>query len=97
MQKDLLNRLTQCGYDYKNDPNIKPITIKQEGTFEKDQPRDEEPVEETAPNVAAGKLGSAQLREPSRHQTAPVGFRAGTATLASADGAGLSRARPGGL
>ena len=47
MQKDLLNRLTQCGYDYKNDPNIKPITVKQEGTCEEDQPRDEEPVEET--------------------------------------------------
>merc|ERR1719422_1930816 len=31
----------------KNDPTIKPITVKQEGTYEEDQPRDEESVEET--------------------------------------------------
>ena len=26
LQKDLLNRLTQCGYDYQNDPNLCSIS-----------------------------------------------------------------------
>ena len=47
LQKDLLNRLTQCGYDYQNDPNIKPLTVKLNDTGETEDSKEEEPVEET--------------------------------------------------
>ena len=45
-QKDLLHRLTKCGYDFQNDSNIKPISIKSiEGNDEKED--NENPTEET--------------------------------------------------
>ena len=48
LQKDLLNRLTQVGYDYQNDPNIKPLTVKLDNTCDNNEvPTDEEPSEET--------------------------------------------------
>ena len=48
LQKDLLNRLTQVGYDHQNDPNIKPLTVKLDNTCDDDEePKEDKPSEET--------------------------------------------------
>ena len=46
-QKDLLQRLSQCGYDYKNDPDIKPLAIKLDDEDGDAKPEDNVPEEET--------------------------------------------------
>ena len=47
LQKDLLNRLAQVGYNHLNDPNINPITVKLDNTCDDEDPKEEEASEET--------------------------------------------------